>query len=94
MAQQRVEAVADQVPRGLVAGEQEEYALRVEVLRCELRLAGNLQHEVEKIAFVLPRALTDDHLEERHELPHRSLGRSRRSRSSRGIAKPGCEVGG
>ena len=52
------------------------------------------QHQIEKIPFVLPRALPHDRFEECHQLMYRSLGLPRRGRGSHGIAKPDREIVG
>src|SRR5215475_13751496 len=46
MAEKRVDTVADQVPRGLVPGDQQQNTLRIKLFRGELRLPCDLQHQV------------------------------------------------
>src|SRR5262245_15748176 len=92
MAEKRVDAVADQVPRGLVSGDQQQHTLRVKLGRCELRLPCNLQHQVEKIALFPAVSLPYDRLEQCYQPPHCGLGRSSRARRSQRIAKPARKV--
>src|SRR5262249_30062037 len=92
MAEKRVDAVADQVPRGLVSGDQQQYTLRVKLCGRELRLPCDLQHQVEKIAFFPAVSLPYDRLEQCDQPPHCSLGRSSRDGRSQRIAEPAREV--
>src|SRR5215471_9340990 len=92
MAEKRVDAVADQVPRGLVSGDQQQYTLRVKLCRCELRLPCDLQHQIEKIARLLAVSLPYDRLEQCYQPPHSGLGRASRDGRSHRIAEPAREV--